>query len=153
MKRIQSGFTLIELMITVAIIGILAAIALPAYSDYTARAKVSEMVLAASACRTAVAEGYQTAEASPGIDGWGCESASATSKYVETISTSVDGVITVIASNAGDLPASARGATITLAPTDAAGALITFAPNTPVGGFSCRPGTMPPKYLPGSCRV
>ena len=57
MKRsIQKGFTLIELMIVVAIIGILAAVALPAYQDYTVRAKVSEVVLAASSCRTAISE-------------------------------------------------------------------------------------------------
>ena len=60
MKSMQKGFTLIELMIVVAIIGILAAVALPAYQDYTARAKVSEVVLAASTCRTAVSEASQT---------------------------------------------------------------------------------------------
>ena len=60
MKRIQKGFTLIELMIVVAIIGILAAVALPAYQDYTVRAKVSELILAGSSYRTAVAEKFQT---------------------------------------------------------------------------------------------
>jgi type IV pilus assembly protein PilA len=63
MKRVQQGFTLIELMIVVAIIGILAAVALPAYQDYTIRARVSEAVLATSQCRTAISEIYQTAPA------------------------------------------------------------------------------------------
>ena len=65
MKRIQQGFTLIELMIVVAIIGILAAIALPAYQDYTIRAKVSEVILAASGSKTAVAEWYQSKSTFP----------------------------------------------------------------------------------------
>jgi len=65
MKAVQRGFTLIELMIVVAIIGILAAVALPAYQDYTARAKMSEAILAASACRTSVTETIQSASVLP----------------------------------------------------------------------------------------
>lgn len=65
MKKVQQGFTLIELMIVVAIIGILAAVALPAYQDYTVRAKVSEVVLAASASKTAIAEWAQTKNVLP----------------------------------------------------------------------------------------
>ena len=105
MKRsIQKGFTLIELMIVVAIIGILAAVALPAYQDYTKRAKVSEVVLAASACRTTISEVYQSASsgAAPGANGWGCESAAQTSKYVASVATDADGKVTVTAQGVGD---------------------------------------------------
>ncbi|MGZ5036893.1 MAG: pilin, partial [Usitatibacter sp.] len=65
MKKVQQGFTLIELMIVVAIIGILAAIAIPAYQDYTIRAKVTELINAAGVCKTSVAEYYQTKGAMP----------------------------------------------------------------------------------------
>src|SRR2546428_10759437 len=74
MKRLQKGFTLIELMIVVAIIGILAAVALPAYQDYTVRAKMSEVILGMSACRTSVTEVYQSGPTTvPLANGWGRE--------------------------------------------------------------------------------
>jgi type IV pilus assembly protein PilA len=159
MKRIQHGFTLIELMITVAIVGVLAAVALPAYNDYIVKAKISEVMLAASTCRISVSELYQTADSTPGSGNWGCESASATTQYVETVSTDDDGVITVMAATtATDLPATVRGTTIQLIPTDAAGTPLTFTPGATVGGFICKPvaanghPAMPAKYLPGSCR-
>lgn len=72
MHTMQKGFTLIELMIVIAIIGILAAVALPAYQDYTVRAKVSEGILAGSSCRTAVTEAIQNGTV-PGEGKWGCE--------------------------------------------------------------------------------
>ena len=67
MKQLQKGFTLIELMIVVAIIGILAAVALPAYQDYTIRAKMSEVILAMSACRTSITEVYQSGGSGGGV--------------------------------------------------------------------------------------
>src|SRR3954468_18104848 len=88
------GFTLIELMIVVAVIGILAAVALPAFQDYTVRAKMSEVILAMSSCRTPVTELYQSGGSAPGANNWGCEGA--TSKYVASLATNDDGVVTAI---------------------------------------------------------
>jgi len=91
-------------MIVVAIIGILAAVALPAYQDYAKRAKVSEVVLAASACRTTITEVYESASSgtAPGINGWGCETSMPTSQYVKAVETDADGQVVVTADNVGD---------------------------------------------------
>ncbi|MES1976734.1 MAG: pilin [Pseudomonadota bacterium] len=146
MKRaIQKGFTLIELMIVVAIIGILAAVALPAYQDYTTRAKVSEIVLAASSARTSIAEYVAASGAFPAT---ASDAAIATqsSKYVASLvysnTSASSGLVTVTAQ--GD--SSINGKTVQLAGTTGQNGVVIWV---------CGPGTGTPmdtKYLPASCR-
>jgi type IV pilus assembly protein PilA len=143
MKSIQKGFTLIELMIVVAIIGILAAVALPAYQDYTIRAKLSDVVLAASACRTTITEVYQSGSGTaPIANNWGCESASATSKYVKSIATDADGVVTVTAT--GFARTDIDDKAITLTPMSSTGAAMSGTSfNTSVFAWKCGPAASP----------
>jgi type IV pilus assembly protein PilA len=140
MKRLQKGFTLIELMIVVAIIGILAAVALPAYQDYTIRAKVSELMLAASAAKNTVTENIQasggtTTGANAGV------SLPAVGKLLATSTVSDTGTITVV----GDGSATSVGTAVT----------IVLAPSVNTNGnvvWACTSVSTIHKYVPAECR-
>jgi len=174
MNTAQKGFTLIELMIVIAIIGILAAIALPAYQDYTARAKMTEVVLAATACKNTISEAADAGLPTTPVDnGWGCgETAAAagaadadaavpvSSKYVSKLTTTAAGAISVYAQNIGT---AVNGKAVTLTPYKSLGA--NGVPGTAMTAADFVSGTNQPirtwgcsfdgdnKYVPASCRA
>jgi type IV pilus assembly protein PilA len=169
--RAQSGFTLIELMIVVAIVGIMAAVALPAYQDYTTRTKVTELILAGAPCRVVVSELVQTAsepDLSARLKG-ACPTQA--TKYVESVATDGNGEISIMANKAtlAKLEEGRRVLTITPVTSKGEGEARTFealigatAGGAPLHGWVCgarQDGTtikgnttIDKKYLPGSCQ-
>ena len=153
----QAGLSLIELSLLLAVIGILAVVAVPAYEDYAIRGRVAEAIFATSQCRTAITEIYRSAPRGTtiGSNNWRCAERLTATRYLASISTDPDGVITVTMSANISLGA-AESTTLTLAPTKEDGTVLTIR-DVPakVFSFTCRAGGAAPiaqRYLPASCR-
>lgn len=154
MKTMQKGFTLIELMIVVAIIAILAAIAVPAYQNYIIRSKVSEAISAIDMARTAVSETFQTTGVVPGQNvsaGLPSSAASVSSKYVSNLQVGTNGVITA---NVTGTNSDADGKTVIYVPYQGNGTTQLASGQNYSGPivWKCQGGNVPTKYLPAICR-
>lgn len=142
MKKYQQGFTLIELMIVVAIIGILAAIAIPQYNDFTARSQMAEALSLGGGLKTAIVEvANQGAwgDADSNTNGIPAE-AGVAGKYVEKVNVT-DGLITATMRNASPVASAVRGKTLLISPVSLAGSV----------QWTCKSTTTAQKYLPKSC--
>lgn len=149
MKSAQQGFTLIELMIVVSIIGIMTSIVIPTYQDYTIRTKMTEVILAASPCRTMITEMYLVGSGSPGAGNWGCEDSS--SALITAIDTNANGGIRITISSA--LGSHLAGDTVLLIPINNTGTAMEWGDSGRIQRWDCGPGTIWSKYLPSSCRA
>ncbi|MGV3494831.1 MAG: pilin [Ramlibacter sp.] len=152
--RRQRGFTLVELIVTIAVVGVLASIALAQYRDYARRAKISELVMAVSKCKNTVSENYLLLERAPDPGTWGCESATATSHYGGVVQTNSDGAIRIAITNLDRL---VNGQFVYLVPVKSDGATPMVTPNDlgrDVRRWACGSDWQPVRNaLPGNCRT
>jgi len=149
-QHLSSGFTLLELMIVVAIIGILTAVAVPAYQDYAVRTKMSEAILALAGCRTTITEVFLSGATAPAANEWGCEGSSTNS--VASITTDGNGVVTATMQNI--MAVRVDGRVVTFIPTIAGAPATAADMGKSLTGWICggTGSTVEPKLLPGSCR-
>ncbi len=159
MPKNQQGLTLIEVMIVIAIIGILGALALPAYQNYSIRAKVSEMLLASNGCKTAVTEAVNSSSAADVSATLSAACESQSSKYVTSVTVDSNGVITVVGNHQalrGDTSASANAIALTPLQTGDTALSGTTDGGKSISGWRCGPASsngLPAKYLPASCKA
>jgi type IV pilus assembly protein PilA len=149
-QHLSSGFTLLELMIVVAIIGILTAVAVPAYQDYAVRTKMSEAILALAGCRTTISEVFLSGATAPAANEWGCEGNS--TKFVASITTDGNGVVTATMQNV--MAVRVDGRVITFIPTISGTPATAADMGKSITGWICggTGTTVEPTLLPGSCR-
>lgn len=153
MKKLSLGFNLIEVMIVVAVIGLLTAVALPTAQSYSARSKVSEAILVMSACRTSISEVFQSnTPTAHAADGWGCGENGVVTQHVSSLNTTSDGVIVITLRNVGS---SVDGRKITMLPMKTPTEVATASDlGVPLFGWICggTGTTVPLSMLPSSCR-
>ena len=151
--RRAAGFTTIELMVSVAIVAVLASIAISALRDYSRRATISEVVLATSSCKSAISENYATLTDAPDAGKWGCETSVGTQRHVGAVQTSSDGVIRIAIANIDGL---VNGRFVFMIPVHADGTTPMVTPDDmgrSVVNWRCGSDWLPVRNsLPANCR-